>query len=114
MGTYGLPRNVKGEGKILFVFSTKALIYTSIGAAIGFVFYYILNLFGFQMIGIFIMALLGFIGFCIATFKMPNTNAFKITEKTGGENIDEVIKRAIMFKRKKNKVYVCKEVKKDE
>ena len=31
MGTYNLPRNVKGEGRILFIFSSKALIYTFIG-----------------------------------------------------------------------------------
>ena len=30
MGTYNLPRDVKGEGRILFVFSTKALIYSII------------------------------------------------------------------------------------
>ena len=36
MGTYNLPRNVKGEGRILFVFSTKALIYSTIGAVAGF------------------------------------------------------------------------------
>lgn len=28
---YQIPRNVKGEGRILFIFSTKALIYTGIG-----------------------------------------------------------------------------------
>ena len=37
-GPYYLPRNVKGEGRILFIFSTKALIYTAVGATIGFVF----------------------------------------------------------------------------
>ena len=26
MGTYMIPRNTKGEGRILFIFSTKALI----------------------------------------------------------------------------------------
>ena len=25
MGTYNVPRNVKGEGRILFIFSTKSL-----------------------------------------------------------------------------------------
>lgn len=32
MGTYMIPRNTKGEGRILFIFSTKALIYTVVGA----------------------------------------------------------------------------------
>lgn len=31
MGTHMIPRNTKGEGRILFVFSTKALIYTAVG-----------------------------------------------------------------------------------
>ena len=39
MRTYEIPRNYKGEGRILFIFSTKALIYTVIGAAIGLIFY---------------------------------------------------------------------------
>ena len=32
MGTYMIPRNTKGEGRILFIFSTKALIFTVVGA----------------------------------------------------------------------------------
>ena len=44
MGTYNLPRNVKGEGRILFIFSAKALICTAIGGAIGLVFYLIFSL----------------------------------------------------------------------
>lgn len=32
MGTYMIPRNTNGEGRILFIFSTKALIYTAVGA----------------------------------------------------------------------------------
>ena len=31
---YQIPRNVKGEGRILYIFSTKALIYTAVGAGI--------------------------------------------------------------------------------
>lgn len=31
---YQIPRNVKGEGRILFIFSTKGLITTGIGATI--------------------------------------------------------------------------------
>ena len=45
MGTYNLPRNVKGEGRILYVFSTKALIYTFVGLCVGLVFNFIFKLF---------------------------------------------------------------------
>ena len=101
MNTYNIPRNVKGEGRILFIFSTKALIYTGIGCAIGLVFYIIFSLLKIDFVGIIIVATLGLIGFIIGTFKIPNSENFSFTKKTGGENIDDIIKRAFMFKKNK-------------
>ena len=72
MGTYNIPRDVKGEGRILYIFSTKALVYTAIGVGIGLIFYFIFQLINMQIIGWFFMILFGLIGFVIATFKMPN------------------------------------------
>ena len=95
MGPYNLPRNVKGEGRILFVFSVKALLFTVAGGAIGLLFYLIFNLIGMQFVGIVFVGIFGLIGFIIGTFKMPESTAFEITKKTGGENIDDVIKRYI-------------------
>lgn len=106
MGTYNLPRNVKGEGRILFVFSGKSMIWTVGGAGIGFIFSFIFSLVGLAVVGYIIMGIFALIGFVIGTFKMPDTNAFEITKKTGGENIDDVIKRAIKFKMQKNKIYI--------
>ena len=115
MQIYEIPRNYKGESRILYVFSMKALAYTGIGAVIGGILYFIFKLLGMQMIGIGCVLLLGAIGFCIGTFKIPESKKFKITEKAGGEPIDDVIKRWINFKRGKNKVYVyLKEETKDE
>ncbi len=115
MGTYNVPRNVKGEGRILFIFSTKALIYSGVGALIGGLFYIIFNLLGLTIIGIVIVLVLALIGFAIGTFKVPNLERFEFARKTGGENIDDVIKRAIKFKMKKDKIYVyTKEEKNDE
>lgn len=111
MGTYNLPRNVKGEGRILFVFSTKALIYTAIGAVVGLIFYPIFNLLNFTIGGLIAIGIFGLIGFIIGTFKMPESTAFEITKKTGGENIDDVIRRGIKFKMQKNRIYVYKEEK---
>lgn len=110
LGTYNLPRNVKGEGRILLIFSTKALIWTAAGLLVGFIIYLVLSLLKLGMIGFIVMAIFGGIGFIIGTFKMPETNAFEITRKTGGENIDDVIKRALKFKRNKNKIYVYTKV----
>ena len=115
MGTYGLPRNKKGEGRILFVFSSKALIFTTVGAMIGVGIYLLLSLIGAQIIGIIIALILGIIGFCIATFKIPEISALEITQKNGGQNIDEVILRYIKFKKKKNRIYLyTKEESKNE
>ncbi len=119
MGTYNLPRNVKGEGRILFIFSAKALVYTAIGGACGLPFYLIFSLFSMNVVGLIIIAVLGLVGFIIGTFKMPESTSFKITQKTGGENIDDIIRRGIKFKMQKNRIYVYenendKEVEKEE
>lgn len=108
MKTYEIPRNYKGEGRILFIFSTKALIYTVIGAAIGLIFYLIFKMMNLSTVGLIIVGIFGLIGFSIGTFKVPESSAFKFTKLTGGENIDDIILRWIKFKKKGNKVYIYK------
>lgn len=105
MSTYNVPRNVKGEGRILYIFSTKALIYTFVGAGIGGLFYFILEALGMTFVGLLFVILFGAIGFSIATFSVPNIKIFEITRKTHGESIDDIIKRGIKFKMQKNKIY---------
>jgi len=106
MQIYEIPRNYKGESRILYIFSIKGLAYTGAGAAIGGIFYLIFKILGMQILGICFVLFFGLIGFCIGTFKMPDSKRFKLTEKTGGESIDDVIKRWIKFKKGKNKIYV--------
>ena len=115
MQIYEIPRNYKGESRILYIFSTKALAYTGVGALVGGLFYLIFNAIGLTMIGIIFVIAFGGVGFCIGTFKMPESKKFKLTEKTGGEAIDDVIKRWIKCKKGKNKIYIyLKEDTKDE
>lgn len=106
MGTYNLPRNVKGEGRILFIFSTKSLIYTTVGAGVGLIFYLIFALLKLKVVGIICILLFALIGYAIGMLKVPNIGSLKATKVVGGENIDDVIKRAIKFKQKKNKIYI--------
>lgn len=106
MGTYNIPRNVKGEGRLLFIFSTKSLIYTAIGAVVGLPFYFIFSLFKLKLVGIIIILFLGLIGFLIGTFKFPEFAGLKFTKVVGGENIDDIIKRAFKFKKNGKKVYI--------
>ena len=110
MNTYEIPRNYKGEGRILYIFSTKGLIYTVVGLVIGLVFYFIFKVLGMSVIGIGIDVLFGVVGFVIGTLKMPDTRKFEFTKKTGGENIDNIIKRWIKFKRNNNKIYIREDV----
>lgn len=106
MGTYNLPRNVKGEGRILFIFSTKSLITTCVGGAVGLIFYFIFKIFNLTMVGIVITLIFALVGYAIGMFKIPDTNGLEITRKTGGENIDDIIMRYIKFKKNNKKIYV--------
>lgn len=109
MGTYNLPRNVKGEGRILFIFTTKSIIYTAAAALVGILFYFIFKILGMPLVGIAIVLLFALIGFAIGTLKIPNIPNFKWAKINAGQNIDDVIKRAILFKNKHNKIYIYKE-----
>ncbi len=106
MGTYNLPRNVKGEGRILFIFTPKSLLYAVFGAAIGLVFYFIFSLIGLNMVGVIFTAVFALLGYGIAMLKVPNIGILKASKVVAGENLDEIIKRALFFKKRKNRLYV--------
>ena len=105
MGTYYIPRNVKGETRLLNIFTVKSLITTMAGAIIGSVFYLIFGL-SLQMkpLGIGIMATFAVIGFGIGAIKIPTLGGIPFTKKIGGESLDEIIRRYIKFKMNR-KVY---------
>lgn len=105
MGTYNIPRNLRGETRILNIFSVKSLITTAIGALVGLVFYFIFQLVGLKIVGIIIMALFAAIGYAIGAVKVPTVAGLPFTKKIGGESLDEIIKRYIKFKRNR-KIYV--------
>lgn len=94
------------NGRILYIFSTKALIYTVATSIIGLLFFALFKSMGLKTVGIVILLIFAFIGFCIGTFKIPKIDGIRFTSKVSGENIDDVIKRAIKFKLKKNRIYV--------
>ena len=106
MGTYNVPRNVKGEGRFLYIFSTKSLIYSAIGAVVGLPLYLIFDALQVTILGIIGVIFFALIGFIIATFKIPEIGKLKSTKTIGGEKIDDIIKRAFMFKKKGNKLYL--------
>ena len=105
MGSYYIPSNkLKGEGRILYIFTTKSLIYTAAGAFIGFIFYFILSMLGLGTVGIVIMSVLALVGYGIGTIKFPTAGNNKIAKNVGGDSIDEVIMNYVRFKKNK-KIY---------
>lgn len=105
MGTYYIPRNYRGESRILYIFTIKSLITTAVGAGLGAIFFAIFSMMNLKMVGIILMAFFAFIGYAIGALKIPTIVAFPITKKIGGEPIGEIILRYMKFK-KNRKMYV--------
>lgn len=114
MGTYNLPRNVKGENRILFIFTSKSLIYTAVGTVVGLLFNFIFSMINMKLLGIIMVAIFALLAYGIGTLKVPEISKFEFSKKTGGENLDDVIKRAIKFNTKGKKIYVYKEENKND
>lgn len=104
MGTHLIPRaDVKGQDRFFIFFSVPGLIGTVLGMAIGYLFYAIFSVIGMTVIGIAIMTLLGLAGFTIGQVKIPDTNAFPIFKKIGGEYVRDIILRYLKFNKTKKK-----------
>jgi len=104
MATHYIPRNVKGEGRFLIIFSTKSLITTGIGGGIGFLFYFILKIIGLSTIGVFLFGFFGLLGFAVGTIKIPIITGIKFTKNVAGDYIDQVLIKFIKFNSSK-KIY---------
>ncbi len=107
-GTYFVPRSVKGESRILLIFSVKSFIATLITGLIGAGIWYLLGMaeieIGFVP-GLILVGIFGAIGFCIATLKIPDIPIMGKLRKAGGENIGEILFRLATFNPKK-KIYL--------
>lgn len=88
------------------IFSTKALILTVAMALLGLIVYGIFKMLGLKIVGIVFLVIFSVIGFVVGTCKMPQIDSIKVARETAGENLDDIIKRAIKFKLKRNRIYV--------
>lgn len=112
MGSYYIPRNYRGESRILYIFTVKSLISTAIGAMIGFLFFGLFSMFGLKVVGIALLVFFALIGFAIGAFKIPTVAGIPVTKKIGGEPVSEIIMRYIKFKKnRKMYIYTTKEEK---
>lgn len=113
MGTYYIPRNYKGESRILYIFSIKSLITTAIGAGVGALFFWLFSMLALKNVGIIIMAVFAVIGYIIGAVKIPTIVSIPVTKKIGGEPISEIIIRYFKFK-KNRKIYTYYQSTKEE
>lgn len=113
MGTYYIPRNYKGESRILYIFSVKSLITTALGAAVGGIFLGLFSMLALKKVGIVLMAICAVIGYIIGAVKIPTIATIPVTKKIGGEPISEIIIRYIKFK-KNRKIYTYYQSTKEE
>ncbi len=113
MATHYIPRNVKGEGRFLYIFSTKSLITTAIGGGVGFLFYSIFGVMGLKVAGLILLAVFAVLGFIVGTIKIPLIPTIRFTKNVAGEYIDDVIVKFVKFKMNKNRKYVYIETKEE-
>ena len=104
MGTYYIPRNYKGETRLLYIFSIKSMITTVLGAIVGFLFYLIFTMINLKTVGLIVLAIFAVIGYCIGALKIPTIVGLPVTKKIGGESVSDIIIRYIKFK-KNRKIY---------
>ncbi|MBR1884011.1 MAG: hypothetical protein IJ809_03595 [Clostridia bacterium] len=113
--TYTVPRSVKGESRILYVFTVVGLIFT---VAFGLVGFFIKTLLGGLLPGYsgwIVVGVFAAIGFVVGTLKIPDSNVVGPLKKAGGEKILDIVIRSITFmKRKKIYIYRYNEFDKGE
>lgn len=105
MGTHLIPREIDGDARILLIFTPKGFIGTIIGIVVGVMFYSVAAAVGAVVVGWLLLGLCALIGFVIGQVKMPDSNAWDLFKKTGGEYISEIIMKYVTFK-KKRKIYL--------
>ncbi len=105
MGTYYIPRNLRGETRIFYIFTVKSLITTVCGIGFGLIFLFLFSILGLKMVGIIITAVCGLLGFGIGAIKIPTISGIPVTKKIGGEPLSEIIIRWVKFNKNK-KMYV--------
>lgn len=106
-GSYYVPRSVKGESRILYIFTIKSFAVTLAFGLVGvFIYLIIKSLVGMGLIpGLILIAIFAAIGYGLSAIKIPDVPIMGPLRKAGGENIGAMIIRGLTFKRKR-KIYI--------
>ena len=103
--TYTVPRNVKGETRLLYIFTMRSFFTTAVGAGIGFIFSILFSIVGLGAIGMIVIAIFAALGFGIGTLTIPDAKIVGGLRKAGGEQVGDILIRTILFIKKK-KIYI--------
>ena len=106
--SFYVPRSVKGESRILYIFTIKSFIVTLIFGLVGAGIWFLLTSFNINVElvpGLIIVGIFGGIGYALATVIIPDVPFMGPLRKAGGENIGAMILRLISFRGRK-KIYL--------
>lgn len=106
--TYTVPRNVKGETRLLYIFTMRSFITTALGGLIGFGFFVIFSAIGIAIAGWITLALMAAIGYGLGSLTIPDTPIVGNLRKAGGERLGDILFRTFTFRNRK-KIYVYRE-----
>lgn len=104
--TYYVPRSVKGESRILYIFSIKSFVTTVAFGLIGALIWYLGAKVGMGLAaGLIVTFVFGVLGFAFGALKIPDIPMMGKFRKAGGENLTDIAFRFLTF-RKKKKIYI--------
>lgn len=105
--SYYVPRSVKGESRILYIFSIKSFVFTVAVGLIGALIWYLCGTYlGMGLgAGLIITGIFAGIGYVLGAAKIPDSPLMGPFRKAGGEYLSDIIFRFITFKRRK-KIYI--------
>jgi len=107
--TYSVPRSVKGESRILIIFSVKSLMFTIGFGLVGLMIGYLVSMLGLGgSVTLIVTGIFAVIGFGVGALTIPDSPLVGNLRKAGGEPISDILFRTILFKGKK-KIYLYRE-----
>lgn len=106
--TYFVPRNVKGESRILYIFTMKSFIFTLVAGIIGLLVWMLIKVItGIENLVAMLICIGIFagIGYLIGALKIPDSPLMGPFRKAGGEYVNDIIGRFFTFRFRK-KIYL--------
>ncbi len=104
MATHYIPKDLKGETRILIIFSVKSLITTAAFGGVGLIFLLIFHSLGMDVLGVILLIIFALLGYGFGTIKIPKITGLPFTKNIEGDSMDDVIRRYLKYKSNR-KVY---------